>query len=433
MTIAGIDPEPLQLQLISPTLGSGLDISQALVARPTVTRTMAGVSTFDLSVTDADRHILRARELSHRLWAIVANLHWELVRISKSGDRLSLTFEDAVVAELRRQTSRLTIAAGSTTRAGIAAMLAGEIDVPYAAQPTTARVVTAIERSTSGQESNSWEVLGSDVADPVRWRRFSDGRRLIVGGDDWLLRRSPAIHLTEHTGPVGAVNFDLDQGRRAETATVDVDLEAFAIDPGIPAVCFDYGPARGTWLVEEVRQELGASRGTVKLTRGRRALPEPTRPAGGSGDAGVTGFVPRATTTTKSAGTAGSSANAARERMVQYALKQKGKRYVWGASGPNSFDCSGLVQEATRHAGRVLAKPSASQWTTVKRRGRVISVKEAYRTRGALLFRVGLGGTNHIAISLGDGSTIEAMGSAYGVVVARGAASRRWTGAGIWI
>ena len=119
--------------------------------------------------------------------------------------------------------------------------------------------------------------------------------------------------------------------------------------------------------------------------------------------------------------------------MVQYALAQNGKPYGWGDSGPGSFDCSGLVQEATRHAGKTLGKPSASQWATCRAAGREISVRQALGIRGALLFRIGVGSTNHVAISLGNGSTVEARGSAYGCGVFGGAASRTWTSAALWI
>lgn len=33
-----------------------------------------------------------------------------------------------------------------------------------------------------------------------------------------------------------------------------------------------------------------------------------------------------------------------REDIVNFALQQQGKPYQWGAEGPNSFDCSGLVK-----------------------------------------------------------------------------------------
>lgn len=46
---------------------------------------------------------------------------------------------------------------------------------------------------------------------------------------------------------------------------------------------------------------------------------------------------------------------------VEYALAQVGKPYVWGATGPNGFDCSGLVWAAYRAAG---VPVSPVRWTT---------------------------------------------------------------------
>jgi len=57
-----------------------------------------------------------------------------------------------------------------------------------------------------------------------------------------------------------------------------------------------------------------------------------------------------------------------------------------------------------------------------------MSVEEALRTPGALLFRAG--DPNHIAISLGDGRTMEARGRRYGTDIFDNAASREWTRAG---
>jgi cell wall-associated NlpC family hydrolase len=37
--------------------------------------------------------------------------------------------------------------------------------------------------------------------------------------------------------------------------------------------------------------------------------------------------------------------------MLRIALGQQGKPYVWGATGPDSFDCSGLVVYSWRMAG----------------------------------------------------------------------------------
>ena len=48
--------------------------------------------------------------------------------------------------------------------------------------------------------------------------------------------------------------------------------------------------------------------------------------------------------------------------MVPFARRQLGEPYVWGASGPSSYDCSGLVMAAYRRAGVWLPRVSRSQW-----------------------------------------------------------------------
>jgi cell wall-associated NlpC family hydrolase len=49
--------------------------------------------------------------------------------------------------------------------------------------------------------------------------------------------------------------------------------------------------------------------------------------------------------------------------VLQFALGQMGKPYIWGAVGPDSYDCSGLVQTAFRHAGVKLPRVSRQQAT----------------------------------------------------------------------
>ncbi|MCO7218239.1 NlpC/P60 family protein [Klenkia sp. PcliD-1-E] len=56
-----------------------------------------------------------------------------------------------------------------------------------------------------------------------------------------------------------------------------------------------------------------------------------------------------------------SGGSAAAQTAVQTALAQQGDPYVWAAAGPNSFDCSGLVQYAYAAAGISLPHSSRSQ------------------------------------------------------------------------
>ena len=51
---------------------------------------------------------------------------------------------------------------------------------------------------------------------------------------------------------------------------------------------------------------------------------------------------------------------------VRAALGQVGKPYRWGATGPGSFDCSGLTRFAYAHAGLTLPRTSRQQWSAGK-------------------------------------------------------------------
>jgi peptidoglycan DL-endopeptidase CwlO len=56
------------------------------------------------------------------------------------------------------------------------------------------------------------------------------------------------------------------------------------------------------------------------------------------------------------AGTTATTSASLRLQAWQYALHQAGKPYRWGGTGPESFDCSGLVYEAYLSAGVALPR-----------------------------------------------------------------------------
>lgn len=115
------------------------------------------------------------------------------------------------------------------------------------------------------------------------------------------------------------------------------------------------------------------------------------------------------------------------ESFVQKALAQRGDRYIFGTEtnlndpNPKAFDCSELVQWAAHQAGVSVPDGTMNQLPYFRQKGTTVSVDQALRTRGALLFRPG-----HVAISLGDGRTIEARGRDYGVNIFS-AQGRGWT------
>jgi cell wall-associated NlpC family hydrolase len=54
--------------------------------------------------------------------------------------------------------------------------------------------------------------------------------------------------------------------------------------------------------------------------------------------------------------------NAAAAAAIAAAHSRLGVPYVWGATGPNAFDCSGLTQWSYAHAGITLPRTAAEQW-----------------------------------------------------------------------
>jgi cell wall-associated NlpC family hydrolase len=424
-----------QITLVNNHVGRKVGLLDAIIEPPVQVLTIDGASTLTITVADHERKLINDPTIDERSWAVVNGVHFELVAIGKGEDTLTLTLEDAIVAALRRRTKPLSVAANKTTRRAFAVRLAREARVKYSIDPGhPEKVHNPLQRSV-GQRSNSWEVLGSDVAEPINWRRFSDGQQLVLGGDAWLRTgyKKP-VAIREHTGGIGSIDFDLDVGKRASTAKVIVDARLVDFAPGAPVTISQLGPADGGWIVSTYTRPLTSTRGELELVRARKVLKEPKGNSGGRGrkksnrDKGDPDFVPGQ----GGSDGGGRAGNPARERMVAFALKQSGKPYIWGGNGPGGYDCSGLVQAATRAGGKTLGKPAAGQWATCRAAGKTIPIRTALRTRGALLFRIG-GEYNHVAISLGNGSTVEARGTGYGCGVFGNAAGGGWTGAALWL
>ncbi len=106
-----------------------------------------------------------------------------------------------------------------------------------------------------------------------------------------------------------------------------------------------------------------------------------------------------------------SGASTKAQRMVEAALKQRGKPYVWGAEGPNGFDCSGLVYYAARQAGVNIDRTTAAGY--YNKLPRVSSLKP-----GDLIFpkdsfpgkNFANGQPGHVMIYIGNGQCVHAPG-----------------------
>ncbi len=96
--------------------------------------------------------------------------------------------------------------------------------------------------------------------------------------------------------------------------------------------------------------------------------------------------------------------------IVAFARAQVGDAYVMGATGPNAWDCSGLVQAAYRQAGIDLPRVSGSQSSM----GTSVSLNALQP--GDILYWGSRSGSYHVAIYVGGGKFVGAQNPSTGVV-----------------
>jgi len=101
---------------------------------------------------------------------------------------------------------------------------------------------------------------------------------------------------------------------------------------------------------------------------------------------------------------------------ISYAEDQLGKPYLWGGTGPDAFDCSGLVMMAYRAAGIDIPRTSQEQWAWGPRIG------PSQVEPGDLVFFAGADGTptspGHVGLVIGRGLMIEAYATGFPIRIA---------------
>lgn len=90
------------------------------------------------------------------------------------------------------------------------------------------------------------------------------------------------------------------------------------------------------------------------------------------------------------------------DRLIAFLKAQIGKPYVYGATGPSSYDCSGLTQTAFATVGVDLPRTSQEQSTT----GTPVGLGSLQA--GDLVFWGGEGSAYHVGVYIGDGQYLDA-------------------------
>jgi hypothetical protein len=95
------------------------------------------------------------------------------------------------------------------------------------------------------------------------------------------------------------------------------------------------------------------------------------------------------------------------QRIIEFAMAQRGKRYIFGANGPDAWDCSSLIQAAYRSVGLSIPRTTFEQYPFGVR------VPKGKEQPGDLVFfnsgpNTGPGRPGHVGMVIGKGKMIVA-------------------------
>jgi len=111
----------------------------------------------------------------------------------------------------------------------------------------------------------------------------------------------------------------------------------------------------------------------------------------------------------------GSTTNTIKAEIESSAKRLLGIKYVWGATGPNKYDCSGFTQKIFRDAGINIPRVSRNQAKV----GQYVSYKNLIK--GDMVFfdthKKKTGKVTHVGIYLGNGNFIHASSGAKKIVI----------------
>lgn len=155
------------------------------------------------------------------------------------------------------------------------------------------------------------------LAEEVNWRAFVVGNTFYFVAEPTLLEGRRRMFIREETRGIDQVDWEIDAGKKANSATVTGRIGNWDAPPGTVAVLDEsHGPARGKWLVAEIDGNLSYPDVSITLKRASKPKPEP---------APETETVPVPTTSGSVSGGAGSLD---RIRFVSF---ESGAPY-WGGS-----------------------------------------------------------------------------------------------------
>ena len=454
LTSAAETDSPLSgLRILGSELGG--DYSTVVIGAPAYSAAMETIPNLSFSISDPDGKLLWSQG---NVWVRGSHVSYQdlSLRIDTiafvPGDvgtgALSITCVDDIVYRLQQLTGPRTVSGQSASQWIAEEMRIAGIDpnqwLLAEAVPTQSQISRDVPdqsgTESSGSAPSAWTTIVR-LASELGKRAFISGRRLVFGSSAFAMQWTAP-------GPVRLSWDELDWSERFLTLP-SVTHESVSSNsnvaeckgkiplsrakyfrPGVPVIVRNVPAlAAASWIslmCFDVAFTLGTDTDGADITLVAPVNPPPQPPTSGT-SAGT-----NAGSTSNGSSASGGGVDGQMAQFVALALKQAGKRYVYGAyasptnPNPTSFDCSELVQWCCERVGITgCPRTSTEQRAWCSEHHTTLSVATAIKTKGALLFANG-----HVAISLGNGRTIEAMNPADGVRQGNANGRRGWIAGG---
>jgi peptidoglycan DL-endopeptidase CwlO len=278
----------------------------------------------------------------------IAQVQHRLNQLNSQADQVGQQYDQAM-QELASASQRLALVNREAAR--------------YQARFQTMRVAIAQIAATAYEEGN----LTSPAA-------------LLTSGDPQQILNQSSILLELSANNSAAMNQFLAAARQLTGA----QQSARRVEAGMVALKNNLSNKKRSLAKLRAQQETLLA----QLTPAQQAAASP----GGQTGSGQTG-------TSKTTSSYKGPTSTQAEKAVAFAYAQIGKPYEWGATGPGSFDCSGLTMSAWAAAGVSIPRISYDQMSQLP------SVSTSALAPGDIL---GFAGNSHVGIYVGGGYLIDA-------------------------
>lgn len=357
-----------------------LDVANAVV-NAELALSITEASTLTLTLEDPDSIIINSNVFNEAATINFGSnaLSFVLVEVDKQSTVLTVTFEAFVVNALRHASGPITIAPGTMTRTDFANKLVQQIGGAgfNCATPAYLRTLkdgyTGVNKEQLSRGTidvpleDSWTAL-QRLASEIQWVCFETFGVVYFGPYSWLIQPSQ-IKLAPQQWTNGVTTIDGTYNVNQPLGDLTINCVADSWSPvtgdGIQinglGPFSNAGPTPGLWLVSGMsRPSMTEPDIIITCVQSLPGLPEPStggaKAAVGAGTSGST-----------SGSTQSVTGSAAAAGAVAFMLKHVGGPYSEtkdGGTGPDYYDCSGLVQAAYASVGISLSRTTYTQWPT---------------------------------------------------------------------